>query len=180
MNAAIEPSHSEPSCIEPLVDALIRFGDRGGKTPVLVTPRSIGLRPIFFEAIAEEVIRRTGRSVRIDWYRPSVGLAERLVERFAEPLTRRFARRLNRSLAAIGDARIELTDLIGRPAGPTHELVIGYCRDGIDLPPWGSPVRLFVAAPEPAAFGFANDNGADKNLADRNQNGREVTTRSAA
>jgi len=161
MNAAIESSQIEPTRIEPLVDALIRLSDRAGKTPVLVTPRSIGLRPMFFEAIVAEVIRRTGRPVRIDWYRPSVGLAER----FAEPVARRFARRLNRSLATIGDARIEITDLIGRPAGPDRELVIGYCRDGADLPTWSSPVRLFVEVP---------------GLAVSSRGVRDVTTRSAA
>lgn len=133
-----------PDSLGPLVDALIRLSDRGGMTPVLVTPRPIGLRPMFFAAIAAEVIGRTARPVRIDWYRPSVGLAER----FAEPLARRFTRRLNRSLAAIGDARIEITGSISRPRGPSRELVIGYCREGTDLPPWASPVRLFVADPD--------------------------------
>ncbi len=165
MNATIDSFHIEATGVEPLVDALIRLGDRGGKTPVLVTPRSIGLRPMFFEAIAAELIRRTARPVRIDWYRPSVGPAQRFAERFAEPLARRFARRLNRSLTAIGDARIEITDLIGRPAGSGGALVIGYCRDGTGLPSWASPVRLFVAAP---------------GLAVSSQNVRDVTTRSAA
>ena len=127
-----------PSAIDLLASEILRLNDRGGVTPVLVTPMYFSLRTPFFLALATKLARESARSVRIDWYRPSFGFSERM----AEPLARSFVKRLNRSLLAVTDARMEITSTIGRPGGPQRELVIGYCRESAELPPWASPILL--------------------------------------
>lgn len=127
-----------PSAIHLLASEILRLNDRGGLTPVLVTPTYFSLRSPFFLALATKLAHESARSVRIDWYRPSFDFSERM----AEPLARLFVKRLNRSLLAVTDARMEITSSIGRPGGPQRELVIGYCRESAELPPWAAPILL--------------------------------------
>ncbi len=138
---------------------ILRLSDHCGATPVLLTPPYLSLQPPFFISLAAALHEESQRPVRFDWYRPSYGFSERLTD----PLARLFVAKLNRALRQAGEAmpeattkphdnasrqragrgaRMEITSSIGRPGGAHRDLVIGYCQQPAELPPWATAIQL--------------------------------------
>lgn len=129
--------------LDPLAKAIVRLSQQRGVTPVIVTPHSLTLRAIFFIELAKSLQQHAGRSIRIDWCR-RVPSAWSLL---GDQLARWQARRINRALhqafkTCEHDVSLQITATVARPGGINRQLVVGWCSEDMELPPWTIPVHL--------------------------------------
>ncbi|MDC0295610.1 hypothetical protein OAL35_02020 [bacterium] len=141
MNAQASPP--PVSILDPLARIIVDLSQRRGVTPVLVTPRSVGLRTLFFCELSKALMPHVSQSIRYDWCQefPS-GFSL-----FKDYSARWQAVRANRTLNQLGsdvnrELSIQITALIARPGGSNRQFVVGFCEHGIDLPSWATAIQL--------------------------------------
>ena len=147
-----ERAIGERSRLDDLAVEIVRLCEQQASTPVLVTPAYLSLRPAFFVELAQQLIKRSQRPVRIDWCRPT----RRLFAPVADHMDRWQLRRINRALTAAGktepslSACLVLTAAVGRQGGIHRDLVVGWCGEQDELPAWATPI-LLAGQPQLAA-----------------------------
>tara|TARA_R110002049_G_scaffold47902_1_gene138449 strand:- start:165269 stop:165736 length:468 start_codon:yes stop_codon:yes gene_type:complete len=123
-----------------LVDEIAQLGRSKRRTPVLVTPGYLSLRPPFFVELTGELLKRNEAipSVRIDWL-CNVSLIRQRLARFH---ARRIQAAIDRDPATAGRVEMVVAASIGQRRDCEDSLVLGLSDEHQDLPPWAQTIQL--------------------------------------
>ncbi|QDT11340.1 hypothetical protein [Planctomycetes bacterium K23_9] len=142
-----------------IADEIIQVCGASRRTPVLLVPANLKLRPAFFVAIASELLtRHEVGQVRFDWL-----VDDRMLQNHPAAYarfwnTRRSIRRINRKLQqSLGAATMELSSRLSHPVessslepnprssnGTRSRIPLGISTSGSDLPPWSETFTLRI------------------------------------
>jgi len=153
----------ESATLEPLVRAVCELESQRGVTPVLVVDPRLVLADEFYVTLCRLLANRTGRSIRLEALpghrfasngRGSGWLSHPWVPApLASPILAPLRRRALRRVAARlpGEARLEPTLAVARPAGMLRELVVGLAGPRDELPRFAQEILLGANPPLPPA-----------------------------
>ncbi|MCG8652474.1 MAG: hypothetical protein MI861_21715 [Pirellulales bacterium] len=124
-----------------LAGEIVHLSESPTATAVLMTPPYLALRREFFVELAAQIVDRTPRRIRIDWFCLQRGGAFKLLRRW---WALRQTVAINSALAQrVGAAAsIAITASVGRPHRGDGDLVLGLCEQGAELPEWCRVIRL--------------------------------------
>ncbi|WP_164100964.1 hypothetical protein [Candidatus Laterigemmans baculatus] len=132
---------SDPQAIlRPLAERCVESADHQGRTPVIAVERGLALAPEFYVALATELQRAAGRSLRfevlVDLERSLGPWRARAAKRQAEAIR-------NALLPVLGPApAVETRTVLSRPAGAQRPLVVGFGAVHDSVPAWAAVLRL--------------------------------------
>lgn len=126
--------------LQPLAARCVESADHHGRTPLIAIERGLTLAPEFYAALATELRRVAGRSLRFEIL---VDL-ERTLSPWRARAATRHAEKIRGALSPIfGDsAVVETRTVLSRPAGSQRPLVVGFGTVDDSVPGWASVLRL--------------------------------------
>ena len=134
--------------LQQFAQTIISLSEEYLTTPVLITPRYLSLRMQFFVEFVAAIADQTSRSICIDWYRQAPSPLSLAGDRLARCKARRINRVLCRRMSDSSFAQtVQITASIARPGKDNGDLVVGWCKEPVELPTWTTAIRL-GATPE--------------------------------
>lgn len=126
--------------LQPLAERCVESADHQGRTPVILVERGLTLAPEFYAALATQLRRVAGRSLRFEIF---VDLERTLSPWRTRTASRRAEGIRGALLPIFGDsATVETRTVLSRPAGPQRPLVVGFGAADDSVPSWAATLRL--------------------------------------
>ncbi|GEM_PF-4098433 len=122
--------------MQALAEHLIELADVQARTPVVIAQPGLRLRPPFYAALADALLRTAERDVSLEFVTAMDGWGSG-VQRLA-------LRRLINQVNSITPPAVQanLTAVISRPAGTQRPIVIGVACVELALPAWAESVKV--------------------------------------